>query len=141
VIGAKGSPMQLILSSIYHTDYPTGNIDMDEALKLADNPLVKMAVPLSLGDNYRGYRIVGTDSSFLELYDTSLKEGRLWEKNFEVVIGSEMAEREGLAPGDKIFSSHGLSHEGHVHSDHPYVVTGVMKPTRSIADRLVLSDL
>src|SRR5690606_40881627 len=52
VIGDKGSPMQLILSSIYHTDYPTGNIDMDEALKLADNPLVKMAVPLSLGDNY-----------------------------------------------------------------------------------------
>lgn len=141
VIGAKGSPMQLILSSIYHTDYPTGNIDLAEAMKLADNPLIKMAVPLSLGDNYRGYRIVGTDSSFLELYGASLKEGRLWEKNFEVVIGSEVAGREGLKPGDKIFGAHGLSHEGHVHDEHPYVVTGIMEPTRSIADRLVLSDL
>ena len=141
VIGAKGSPMQLILSSIYHTDYPTGNIDLAEAMKVADNPLVKMAVPLSLGDNYRGYRMVGTDSSFLALYDASLKEGGLWKKNFEVVIGSEVAAREKLKPGDRIFSSHGMSHEGHVHDEHPYIVTGILKPTHSIADRLVLSDL
>src|SRR5690606_17771146 len=62
VVGAKGSPMQLILSSVYHMDNPTGNIDYRDAQALAANRFVKLAVPLSLGDNYQGHRIVGTDS-------------------------------------------------------------------------------
>src|SRR5690606_32020554 len=59
VVGAKGSPTQLILSSIYHVDNPTGNIRLHEARALAANPMVNLAVPLALGDNYRGHRIIG----------------------------------------------------------------------------------
>src|SRR5690606_1970833 len=83
VVGAKGSPIQLILSSIYHIDNPTGNISYREARALAANRLVKLAVPLSLGDNYRGHRIIGTDSSFLQLYGLELETGRLWQSDFE----------------------------------------------------------
>src|SRR5690606_17281908 len=68
VVGAKGSPTQLILSSIYHVDNPTGNISLQEAQALSKHPMIARAVPLALGDNYKGHRIVGTDSSFLALY-------------------------------------------------------------------------
>ena len=60
VIGAKGSPVQLILSSVLHADYPTGNINLQEAESIARNPLVKQYIPIALGDNFRGFRIVGT---------------------------------------------------------------------------------
>src|SRR5215217_299217 len=56
VVGAKGSPMQLILSSIYYVDFPTGNIPLKDAMLLAQNRMVKLAVPLALGDNYSGFR-------------------------------------------------------------------------------------
>ena len=73
VIGAKGSPLQLILSSLYHVDNPTGNISLAEANTIASNPLVRTATPISLGDNYQGHRIIGTDSSFIELYGLSIR--------------------------------------------------------------------
>lgn len=141
VVGAKGSPIQLILSSIYHMDNPTGNISLAEAEKLASNPMVKLAVPLSLGDNYRGHRIVGTDSTFLQLYGLELAEGRLWQADFEAVIGAEVAQKHQLNIGDKIYGSHGLSIEGHAHDEHPYTITGIFKPAHHIADRLVLANL
>ncbi len=141
VVGAKGSPIQLILSSIYHMDNPTGNISLAEARKLAVNPMVKLAVPLSLGDNYRGHRIVGTDSTFLELYGLELAEGRLWNADFEATIGAEVASKHGLRLGDKIYGAHGLSSEGHTHDEHPYTITGIFKPNQNITDRLILTNL
>src|SRR5690606_15384295 len=96
VVGAKGCPMQLILSSVYHMDNPTGNTDYREAQALAANRFVKLAVPLSLGDNYQGHRIVGTDSSFLQLYGLQLAEGRLWQSDLEAVLGAGVAEKHGL---------------------------------------------
>src|SRR5690606_5156032 len=109
VVGAKGSPIQLILSSIYHMDNPTGNISLADARKLAANPMVRLAVPLSLGDNYRGHRMVGTDSTFLQLYGLELAEGRLWNDDFEAVIGADVARKNGLKIGDNLYGSHGLS--------------------------------
>ena len=81
VVGAKGSPLQLILSSLYHVDNPTGNIKLAEAEKLMDNPFIEKAVPISLGDNFKGHRIVGTDTRFISLYDLQLADGRLWDKS------------------------------------------------------------
>lgn len=141
VVGAKGSPIQLILSSIYHMDNPTGNISHREALVLAANPMVKLAVPLSLGDNYRGYRIVGTDSSFLHLYGLELAQGELWKNNFEATIGAEIASKHGLNIGDKIYGAHGLSSEGHTHDEHPYTITGIFKPAHNVTDKLILTNL
>lgn len=141
VVGAKGSPMQLILSSLYHVDNPTGNISLAEANKIADNPLVKMAVPISLGDNYKGHRIIGTDANYLTLYGLKLKDGKLWTKSFEVVLGSEVARKNNLKVGDEIHSAHGLSPDAHVHDDHPFKITGILAQSNSVVDNLILSNL
>src|SRR5690606_9684975 len=132
--------IQLILSSIYHMDNPTGNISLSEARQLAATPMVKLAVPLSLGDNYRGHRIVGTDSTFLQLYELELAEGRLWQADFEAVIGAEVARKHGLKIGDEIYGSHGLSSEAHAHDEHPYTITGILTSGHHVVDRLIISN-
>lgn len=141
VIGAKGSPLQLILSSVYHIDNPTGNIPLAEAEKLQHNPLIKLAVPVSLGDNYRGHRIVGTDSSFLTLYETKVQQGKLFDKDYEVVIGTDVAHKQNLKIGDQIHSSHGLSKGGHSHDDKPFTVVGILAYNNNITDNLILTSL
>ncbi|WP_418360746.1 ABC transporter permease [Sphingobacterium detergens] len=141
VIGAKGSPLQLILSSVYHIDNPTGNIPLDELEPLRQNPLVQLAVPLSLGDNFKGHRIVGTDSSFLAIYDTKINDGRIWQKNFEVVIGEQVAKKNNLKIGDQINSSHGLSKDGHSHDEHPFTIVGILKQNNNVTDNLILTNL
>ena len=141
VVGAKGSPLQLILSSVYHIDNPTGNIPLDELEPLRQNPLVQLAVPLSLGDNFKGHRIVGTDSSFLAIYDTKINEGRIWQKNFEVVIGEQVAKKHHFKIGDQINSSHGLSKDGHSHDENPFTIVGILKQNNNVTDNLILTNL
>ncbi|MGJ1284674.1 ABC transporter permease [Sphingobacterium spiritivorum] len=141
VVGAKGSPLQLILSAVYHVDNPTGNISLAEANQLKENPFVKLAVPLSLGDNYKGHRIVGTNTDFLKLYETTVAEGKYFYKPFEVVIGHAVAQKHQLKIGSKINSSHGLSASGEDHHDHPFVVVGILKKNDNITDNLILCSL
>lgn len=141
VIGAKGSPLQIILSSLYHVDNPTGNIPLSEVTKLADNPFVKQAVPISLGDNYKGHRIIGTDTSFMSMYELSLSKGTLWTKSFEIVIGAEVARKHKLKIGDEIHSAHGLSADAHIHEEHLFKVVGILEPAKTVADNLILSNL
>jgi putative ABC transport system permease protein len=142
VVGAKGSPMQLILSSVFHLDIPTGNIPLDAAEKLSKHPMVKEAIPLSLGDNFRGYRIVGTTTAYPEHYQAKLKAGgRYWGKEMEAVLGAEVAARSGLKPGDTFAGSHGLTSGGEVHAQFPYTVVGILAPTDSVMDRLVLTGM
>ena len=88
VIGSKGSPLQLILSSIYHVDFPTGNIPLAEAERWAEHPLVAEAIPLALGDSLAGFRIVGTEHAYAEHYGGELAAGRLWEEPFEATLGA-----------------------------------------------------
>ncbi|MGN7986758.1 ABC transporter permease [Pedobacter sp. 22226] len=141
VVGAKGSPLQLILSSIYHIDYPTGNIPARDAYQLAHNPMVKRAVPLALGDNYNGYRIVGTDSTFNHLYGLSVEKGNFWQKDLEVTIGSTVASASKLKIGDSFFGAHGLTGNGDIHKQHAYVVKGILKPQGNITDNLILTNI
>lgn len=141
VVGAKGSPLQLILSSIYHIDYPTGNIPAKDAYKLAHHPMVKRAVPLALGDNYNGYRIVGTDTSFSHLYGLSVMKGNFWQKDLEVTIGSTVASTSKLKIGDSFFGAHGLTGNGDIHKQHAYVVKGILKPEGNITDNLILTNI
>ncbi|MEM7509690.1 MAG: ABC transporter permease, partial [Bacteroidota bacterium] len=84
VVGAKGSPLQIILASVYHIDSPTGNIPLKEAEMLIKNPLVEKAIPMAYGDSYESYRILGTDSSYVNHYGGEIAEGRLWKEDFEV---------------------------------------------------------
>ena len=121
VVGAKGSPLQLILCNIFHVDFPTGNIKLAEAEKIARNRLVKKVIPLALGDSYESFRIIGTNKEYADLYKAELAEGLWWKENLEVTLGANAAEQTRLRPGDKFASSHGLTLEGHAHNEHQYM--------------------
>ncbi len=141
VVGAKGSPMQLILSSIYHLDVPTGNIKIADVGFLMRHPSVAKTIPQALGDSYHGFRICGTNHAYLDLYQARLKEGYLWDKDFEVTIGSTVAQQTGLKMGDEFVSSHGIADEGDEHHEHKYKVMGILAPTETVLDQLVLTSI
>ncbi|MEQ1518849.1 MAG: FtsX-like permease family protein [Usitatibacteraceae bacterium] len=141
VIGAKGSPLQLILSTVFQIDIPTGNISLAEAEKVIAARAVKQAIPLALGDSYKTFRIVGTTPAYSELYGATLQSGRLSASPLEVVVGAEVARVTKLAPGASFAGSHGLTEGGSGHSDHPYQVVGVFKPTGSVIDRVLVTPL
>ncbi len=141
VVGAKGSPLQLILSSIYHMDIPTGNIPVQEAERLKKHPQVKQAIPLALGDSYRGFRIVGTEASYIEHYKAELAEGEIFTKRMQAVVGARVAQDTPLALEGTFAGSHGLSEGGEEHADSPYKVVGVLKPTGTVIDRLILTPV
>ena len=137
VVGAKGSPLQLILSSVYHIDIPTGNIPYNQAKKIMNNPQIEESIPLALGDNWRGFRIVGTTTNYIKHYNISLNEGRYWDKNFEVVVGSSV----NLDISDEFTGVHGLLEDGSSHEEHKYNVVGILKPSGTVVDRLILTSL
>ena len=140
VIGAKGSPLQLILSSIYHIDNPTGNISYKEVEKLTKNSMVDITIPLSYGDSYNGFRIVGTTQEFIDLYNADLSEGILWDKSMQVVIGSAVADITNLSIGDMFCGTHGFGDDGHVHDHHHYEVVGILKQSNTTIDKLIITD-
>jgi putative ABC transport system permease protein len=139
VIGAKGSPLQLILSSVYHLDTPTGNIPWTEAARWAAHPQVERTVPIALGDSLRGYRIVGTTPEFLSFYGADLAHGGLWQRPMQAVVGAEVAAG-GLAVGAGFAGVHGLD-GGLSHAEHRYTVSGQLAPTGTVLDRLILTSL
>lgn len=142
VVGAKGSPLQLILSAVFHVDRPTGNIPLSSLDLLRGDPAVARVVPLALGDNFAGFRIVGTDASFMALYGAELAEGEPFDAPMEAVLGSEVARSTGASIGQAFIGSHGLAEEegdeqGHDHA--PFETVGVLAPTGTVADRLILT--
>ena len=141
VVGAKGSPLQLILCSVFHIDFPTGNIKLSEAERVSRHRMVKSAIPLALGDSYGGYRIVGTNRYYPKLYNATLAAGSWWMKDLDVTVGALAAERLGLKIGDRFASTHGLTTEGHGHEEHRYLVTGVMELSNTIMDNLILTNI
>ncbi|MYE19352.1 MAG: FtsX-like permease family protein [Rhodospirillales bacterium] len=141
VVGAKGSPMQLVLSTVFHVDAPVGNVPAEEVQFLDQHSMVKQVIPMALGDGFRGFRIVGTDTSYLDLYGAELAEGRLWDAPLEAVFGAVSAAQTGLGLGDRFVGEHGLSEAGGpTHDDFPYDVVGVLAPTGSVVDRLVFTS-
>jgi putative ABC transport system permease protein len=141
VAGAKGSPMQLVLSAVFHLDAPTGNIPLEDAMALARHRLVKRAIPLALGDSYRGLRIVGTNHDYPAHYGARIAEGSLWAKPMEAVLGAEAARATGLRVGAKFAGAHGLGAGGEEHEEEPYQVVGVLAPTGTVIDRVVLTSV
>lgn len=141
VIGAKGSPLQLILASIYQIDAPTGNIPLEEATKLTRSPLVKTAIPLSMGDNYQGYRVIGTNEKYLQHFEVEYAEGKVFSKAMEVVAGAKAAQNLELKVGDSFVSQHGYDGEGHKHDEQKFKVTGILKTNNSVVDQLILTPL
>lgn len=141
VVGAKGSPLQLVLSAVYHIDSPTGNIKLEEAQKLMKNPMVKEAIPLAYGDSYEGHRILGTSTAYLSKYTAEFEEGKTFAAPMEAVIGWNIAQNKSLKIGSTFYGTHGESEEGHVHDNKPYTVVGLLKQNNTVLDNLVLTDL
>ena len=140
VVGAKGSPLQLILSAVYHIDSPTGNISVEDAKKIKNNRMVGSSIDLLYGDNYKGYRIVGTEQKFLDLYKAKIKEGRKWEDPFEVVVGSKIYSKFNIKIDDELMSSHGLRETGEEHADQLFKVVGLLEPSNSVIDQLIVTS-
>jgi putative ABC transport system permease protein len=141
VVGAKGSPLQLVLCSVFHIDFPTGNIKLTDAQKLSKNRMVKRAIPMALGDSYQSIRIVGTDTSYTGLFKAKIKEGTWWSEDLEVVAGSAAAEVLKLKTGDTFASAHGLTEDGHDHEENLYKVVGILQPTHAVADNLLFTNI
>ena len=149
VAGGKGSPLQLVLSSVYHLDSPTGNIPYKEYERIRSDPRVEWAAPVGLGDNYLGYRIIGTEKHFFDLPDREgnlffeLAEGDVFQDRFDVVLGSQVAQASGLEIGDSFFGTHGLIEVAgaEVHRDFPYRVSGILAPSGTAQDRAIFGTL
>ncbi len=139
VVGAKGSPIQLILAGVFHIDTPAGNVPLAEIKTLQQNPAVAKLIPISVGDSFRGFRIVGTDHSYAAHYDAQIAQGALWTHAMQAVLGADVAAQTGMKVGDTFIGSHGLGQEGHAHGNTPYTVSGVMAPCACVLDRLILT--
>ncbi len=139
VVGAKGSPTQLILSSIYQTDVPTGNISVADARLIEENDFVELSIPLSIGDSYKGTRVVGTSEDYIKLYAALFETGKIWSSENQLVLGSKVAKKFSLALGDELNSTHGLS-GGSDHEEHGLIVVGILKPSSSVLDDLILTS-
>ncbi len=141
VVGAKGSPMQLILSGVFQLDVPTGNIALAAVKALQANPQVAKVIPISMGDSFRGFRIVGTTPDYVSHYGAALAQGVLWKAPMQAVLGARVAQQSGLKVGDSFTGTHGLGSGGHEHGQNPYTVTGILAPSGTVLDRLVLTPL
>ena len=148
IVGAKGSANQLVLNTVYLKDRPIGNISGDLYQDVKNNPLVKQAIPLAFGDNWRGFRIVGTENT---IFDYRVKpqsepwlkvaEGRRFNAPFEAVIGAGAAKLLGAKIGDTFQSIHGATAHGHVHKDQTYTIVGILAPVEGPYDHAVLTDI
>lgn len=141
VVGAKGSPLQLVLSAVYHVDAPTGNIPEAEVEKIRQLRSVAQVIPLAYGDSYQRFRILGTDTSYIGKYSGVLREGRLFQQNLEAVLGATVAANTGLSVGQTFFGTHGEAEEGEKHNQAGYTVVGVLKESNSVLDNLILTNV
>ncbi|MCA9443408.1 MAG: ABC transporter permease [Candidatus Omnitrophica bacterium] len=145
VLGARGSQLQLVLNTVYHLETSPGNIPYEMYATIKNNPRVKLAIPYALGDNYQGFRIVGTTEDLFEEFEYQKgkkfefqKGGRAFDTaRREAVIGSFVAQKTGLGLGDKFNAYHGLIYDPNMRHEEEYVVVGVLKPTNTPSDRVI----
>ena len=141
VVGAKGSPLQLILASIYQVDVPTGNIPGETLTQLRGDPTVAQVIPLAQGDSFRGFRIIGTETAYVDHYGGAVAEGRMFDAPYEAVLGAQAARQLGAGLGQKFIGAHGLAGDGHDHEETPFEVVGILAPTGTVLDRLIVTPV
>ncbi len=148
IVGARSGPLNLLLYTVFHMGSPTNNIHYSTYQKLKKNPMVGWTIPISLGDNYKGYRVVGTNEDFFRYYkyrgneSIKLKEGKPFKGIFDVVLGSQVAKELGHKLGDRIIISHGLSKNAlYKHNESPFKITGILDKTSTPVDRGVYVSL
>lgn len=147
IVGARGGSSQLLLYSVFRLGEATGNFSWDSFKLLRTHPKVAWAIPVSLGDSHRGYRVLATDNTYFEHYRYGENRPLVFagkspvhgfNKLFDVVLGSEVARKLGYHTGDKIVLSHGIAQNAlSDHADKPFQVTGILLPTGTPVDRTV----
>lgn len=145
VLGARGSQLQLVMNTVFHLETSPGNIPWSLYETVKADPRVKLAIPYATGDNYLGYRIVGTtrdiftDFQYQEGKTFQAQEGgRIFDPGFaEAVIGSFVAQETGLKVGDTFKPYHGVNYDPNTQHDNVYTVVGILEPTNSPSDRVV----
>ncbi|BCG61238.1 ABC transporter permease [Paenibacillus sp. URB8-2] len=163
VVGAQGSETQLVLNTFYHIGAPTGNIPANVLEQAQRDSGVDKAYAMTTGDNYNGFPVVGIDPEyFLTRYgDRKMKEGALYSKTGEAVVGSHVAQTLGLHVGDTFTGAHGLveeeghhsgeegaeNHAGegdaeeHSHESFSYTVAGILPTLNTPDDRAVFTTV
>jgi putative ABC transport system permease protein len=148
IVGARSSPINLLLYSVFHIGDATNNITWDSYEAVAGAPGVAWAVPVSLGDSHRGYRVVGTTPAYFEHYQygderpVRFAQGGPFDDLFGAVAGAEVARELGYAVGDEIVVGHGMGSVSFVeHDSNPFTIAGVLQPTGTPLDRSVFVGL
>jgi putative ABC transport system permease protein len=148
IVGARGGGQQLLLSSIFGLGAPAGTVSWTTYQRWAGHPAVAWTIPISLGDSYHGYRVVGTTAAFFTHYrfrgdgQPTLAAGASMSGDRDVVLGHEVARVRGLGLGDEIALTHGLRGTGIMdHEEHPFRVSGILAPTYTPIDRSLYVSL
>ena len=141
VVGPKGSELDLVMCCALHITPTRGLIPCKDAVAAVTNPYVKESVPIALGDSYNGTRILWTRPQIVDIYGAHLSQGRMWSGAMEAVIGAEAAGQQHLHLGSTMISTHGLDIGGELHTNAHYTVVGILAPTGTVIDRLILADL
>ncbi|OED45956.1 peptide ABC transporter permease [Endozoicomonas sp. (ex Bugula neritina AB1)] len=148
IIGARNSSMNLLLYSVFHIGNATNNISWKTYTKFSKDSAVKWVIPISLGDSHRGYRVLGTNQSMFSDYRYGAKqsltfaEGSTFKGVFDAVIGSEVAAKLGYQLNQKITLSHGVEKKSlQSHDDKPFQITGILNPTGTPLDRVIMTSL
>jgi putative ABC transport system permease protein len=144
VLGARGSQLQLVLNAIFHLEASPGNVSAADYEFIRRHPAVKLAIPIAVGDNLRGYRIVGTipelftDVEYTPGSKFKLREGKLFNPAAkEAVVGSFAAQKLGLKVGDIFHPFHGLIYDEKNQHAETYTVTGILEPSNTPADKVI----
>lgn len=142
IVGARTGSLNLLLYSVFKIGNPTNNISWRSFEKIARNPRVKWAVPLSLGDSHKGFRVLGTDHTYFQHFSYGNQHSLLFEKGkafdnvFDVVLGSQVADKIGYKLGDKLVLAHGIAKTSFsLHTDKPFTIVGILAPTGTPVDQ------
>jgi putative ABC transport system permease protein len=141
VVGPKGSALDLVLCCALHVSEPRGLVPMKAAMTAVGNPMIRIAAPIALGDNVDGWRIMGSTPAILGVYRARIASGQMWTDKLQAVLGASAARALNFKLGDSFVGAHGLAAGGESHEKFPYKVVGILAPTGSALDRLVLTDI
>jgi putative ABC transport system permease protein len=144
IVGAPTGELNLLLSSVFRMGNPTNNIRYDSFSMLKSNKSVEWAIPISLGDSHRGFRVMGTNTDYFRYFKfgnerpLTLAEGDIFDSPFDAVIGADVARSLHYKKGDKIVIAHGLAAISFVNHDQaPFTISGILEPTGTSVDKTV----
>lgn len=148
IVGARTSPLNLLLYSVFHIGNASNNISWQSYREFSQKPEVAWSIPISLGDSHKGYRVVGTTQDFFEHFHYGSKQslkfqsGRAFDDVYEAVVGAQVAKTLGYQTGKAITLAHGIAKVGFSkHDDKPFIVTGILAPTGTPVDQAVYIGL